>query len=102
MGRGLGPTPLPGLLRVGRGDCAGCGDCAGWGDCSAGCGDCADAEVVLVAAVGLTEVPDGVVPGTTCTTGRAVVDTTTGVGALPTAVAPAGAAVAVALGRGGT
>ena len=96
MGRGLGPTPLPGLLRVGR------GDCAGSGDCSAVCGDWAGAEVVLVAAVGPTEVPDGVVPGTTCTTGRAVVGTTTGVGALPTAVGTADEAVAVALGRGRT
>ena len=55
-----------------------------------------------MAAVGPTEVPDGVVPGTTCTTGRAVVDTTTGVGAVPTAVGTADEAVAVALGRGRT
>ena len=92
MGRGLGPPPLPRLLRVGRGDGAGCGDC------SDVCGDCAGAEVAVVGAVAPTEVPEGVVPGTTCTTGRAVV-VTTGVGAVPTAVGGADEGLG-ALGRG--
>jgi hypothetical protein len=96
VGRGVGLTPLPGLVRVG------CGAWVGSGS-----------EVVLVASVlptvvstaVSTAVPtgdsEGVVPGTASTTGGAVV-VSTGVGAVPTDVGTADGEVVVALGRGRT
>ena len=88
----MGLTPLPGLVRVG------CGAWVGFG-----------CEVVVVAPVLPTVVttvvpagdPDGVVPGTTSTTGRAVV-VSTGVGAVPTDVGTADEEVVVVLGCGRT
>lgn len=92
----MGLTPLPGLVRVG---------CAAWVGFGSEVVVVASVLPTVVSTVVPTAVPtgdsDGVVPGTTSTTGRAVV-ASTGVGAVPTDVGTTDEEGVVAFGRGRT